>query len=137
MTYYYKILKAYKVINESCFGLHPKSQNLVYLQLQDENDLALVFKHIMQSDDIGMLDLLQDAHFPLNVLFGHPTPTRFASALLDELRGILVSGALLAAFPHHRKLTTVRRTADFWSSRYLRNSRFNALVKKKKSRHNG
>lgn len=79
---------------------------MVYSQLEDENDLTLVFKHVMQSDDVGMLDLLQDAHFSLDVLLGHPTPTRLTPTLLDKLRRILVSCTPLAAFPHHGKLTT-------------------------------
>lgn len=101
-----KILIPCKFIYKSCFCLHSESENVLYSQLEDENDLTLVLKHIMQSDDIGMLDLLQDAHFPLNVLLGHPTPTRLASTLLDELCSILISCALLTTFPHHGKLTT-------------------------------
>ncbi|KAL0192957.1 hypothetical protein M9458_011253, partial [Cirrhinus mrigala] len=48
------------------------------------NDLVLVFKHIVQGDDIGVLDFLQDADLPLNVLFGNPSPTGFAAPFLDK-----------------------------------------------------
>lgn len=104
--FYISAHNSLECIYKSCFCLHSESQNILYSQLEDENDLTLVLKHIVQSDDIGMLDLFQDAHFPLDVILGHPTAARFAPALLDELRGILVPCALLATFPHHGKLTT-------------------------------
>lgn len=59
----------------------------------------------MQCDDVGVLDLLEDANFALDVVLGDPAAAGLAAPLLDEFGGILRARAPPAAFPHHRKLT--------------------------------
>lgn len=43
----------------------------------------------MQGDDVGVLDLLQDADLPLDVLAAHAPPAGFRPPFLDKLGGIL------------------------------------------------
>lgn len=43
----------------------------------------------MQGDDIGVLDLLQDADLPLNVFAAHAPPAGFRPPFLDKFGGIL------------------------------------------------
>lgn len=81
----------------------------MHSQLQDENDLALVFKHIVQSDDIGVLDFLQDADLPLDVLFRHSSPTGFAAPLLDKFGCIFHTSALMTALLYYGKLATGKK----------------------------
>ena len=75
-------------------------------QLQDEDDLGLVLVHVVQCDDVGVLQFLQDVHLALNVLPRHPAPARPAAALLDELGGVLHARASVPASSDHGKLTT-------------------------------
>lgn len=56
-----------------------------------------------------MLDLLQDADLPLDVLAAHAPPAGFRPPLLDKLGGILETSALLPAFLHDCKLPTANR----------------------------
>lgn len=58
----------------------------------------------MQRDDVGVLDLFQDADLPLDVFAAHATPAGLGPPLLDKLGSILQAGTLLAAFLHHCKL---------------------------------
>lgn len=84
----------------------------MHSQLQDENDLALVFKHIVQSDDIGMLDFLQDADLPLNVLFWYSSPAGFAAPFLDKFGCIFHTSALMTALLYYCKLATGKKNNE-------------------------
>lgn len=57
-------------------------------QLQDEDDVCPVFEHVVQGHDVGVLDLLQDVHLPLDLLSFHAAPAGPALPLLDELGGV-------------------------------------------------
>lgn len=74
-------------------------------QLQDEDDLRLVLKDLVQGDDVGVVDLLQDVHLALDVLPGHAAATRLAAPLLDELGGKLHTRASVSASSDHGELT--------------------------------
>lgn len=53
----------------------------------------------MQGHDVGVLDLLQDVHLPLDLLSFHAAPACPALPLLDELGGVFDARAsVLAAF---------------------------------------
>lgn len=78
-----------------------------YSQLQDEHHVSAVLVDIVKHDDVGVLDLLQDLHLPLDLLPPHPPRAGQALALFDELGGKLQAGALLAALLHDGKLPTV------------------------------
>lgn len=68
-------------------------------QLEDENHIRSVFEHVVQGHDVGVLDLLQDVHLPLDLLSSHATPAGPALPLLDELGGVFDARAsVLAAF---------------------------------------
>lgn len=60
-----------------------------YSQLQDEHHIGAVLVDVVQHDDVGVLDLLQDLHLPLNLLPPHPPRARQALPLFDELGGKL------------------------------------------------
>ena len=79
---------------------------LRHSQLQDQDDLRLVLVHVVQRDDVGVLQLLQDVHLALDVLPRHPAPARPAAALLDELGGVLRARAPVPASSDHGELTT-------------------------------
>lgn len=42
-------------------------------QLEDQHYISLVLKDVMKGNDVGVLDLPQDIHLPLNLLTAHPT----------------------------------------------------------------
>lgn len=66
-------------------------------QFQDEDDFGAVLVHVVQRDDVGVQDLLQDAHLPLHLLPSHASPAGPALPLLDELGCVLEARALLFA----------------------------------------
>ena len=66
----------------------------------------------MEGDDVGVLDLLQDADLPLDVLAAHAPPAGFRPPLLDKLGGILQTSAFLPAFLHDCKLPTGDRGGE-------------------------
>lgn len=76
-------------------------------QLQDEHHVGLVLEDVVQRDDVGVPDLPQDVHLPLDLLPADPPPAGRQAALLDELGRVLLPRALLPAFPHDRKLAAV------------------------------
>lgn len=78
-------------------------------QFQDQNDVCLVLIDFVQGDDIGVLDLLQDADLPLDVLTAHAPPAGLSPPFLDEFGGILEASAFLTAFLHNCKLSTEKR----------------------------
>lgn len=61
----------------------------------------------MQRYDVGVLELLQDAHFPHNFLSSHTSPAGMTQALLNELGCVLSACALLCAALDNGKLPTV------------------------------
>jgi hypothetical protein len=74
-------------------------------QLQDEDDVGLVLVDFVQGDDIGVLDLLQDADLTLDVLAAHAPPAGLGPSFLDELGCVLEPRALLTASLHHGELS--------------------------------
>lgn len=80
-------------------------QRRKHSQLQDQDDLCLVFKDFVQRDDVRVLDLLQDADLALDVLPRHPPSTRFTAPLLDEFGGVLHARAPVPTSSDHSKLT--------------------------------
>ncbi len=59
----------------------------------------------MERDDVGVLDLLQDVHLTLDVLPRHPSSTRLAAPLLDELGGVLHTRTPVPTSSDHSELT--------------------------------
>lgn len=66
-------------------------------QFQDEDDVGAVLVHVVQRHDVGVQDLLQDAHLPLHLLPSHASPAGPALPLLDELGCVFKARALLFA----------------------------------------
>lgn len=60
----------------------------------------------MQRNNVGVLDLLQDVHFPLDLLSSHTTSAGPTLPLLDELGCVFDARALLYAAFDNRKLPT-------------------------------
>ena len=58
-------------------------------QFQNQDDVRLVLVNLVQGDDVGVLDLLQDADLPLDVLAAHTPSAGFGPPFLDEFGGIL------------------------------------------------
>lgn len=83
-------------------------------QLQDEDDFCLVFVDLVQHDDVGVLDLLQDVHLTLDVLPHHPSAARLAAPLLDEFGSVLHTRTPVSTSPDHSKLATGGR-GERWS----------------------
>lgn len=75
-------------------------------QFEDKHHICAVLVNIMELYNVGMLELLQDAHFPLNLLFFHTPSADPTQALLDELCCIRIAGALLDAALDNCKLPT-------------------------------
>lgn len=78
-----------------------------YSQLQNEHHVGAVLIDVVQHDDVGVLDLLQDLHLPLDLLPPHPPRAGQALPLFDELGGKLQASALLPALLHDGKLPAV------------------------------
>lgn len=76
-------------------------------QFQDEDDVGTGLVHVVQRDDVGVQDLLQDAHLPLHLLPSHASPAGPALPLLDELGCVLETRALLFAPLDNGKLPAV------------------------------
>lgn len=58
-------------------------------QLQDQDDVGLVFKDVMQCDDIAVLDLAENVDLALNLFAADPPPAGRQPSLLDELGSVL------------------------------------------------
>lgn len=58
---------------------------LCHSQLQDQHHISAVLVDVMQRDDVGVLNLLQDVHLPLYLLPPHSSGAGHALPLLDEL----------------------------------------------------
>lgn len=76
-------------------------------QFKDEHHVCAVLVHIVQRYDVGVLELLQDAHFPHDLLSTHTSPAGMIQALLDEFSCIHIACALLCAVLDNSKLPTV------------------------------
>lgn len=81
-----------------------KTEDLRDSQLQDEHHVRPVLIDIVQRDDVGMLNLLQDVDLPLDLLPPHSSRARHALTLLDELGGKFQTRALLSALFDDGKL---------------------------------
>ena len=60
---------------------------------------------MVQRDDVGVLQLLQDVDLAFDVLARDPASARPAPALLDELGGVLPARASVPASSDHGELT--------------------------------
>lgn len=80
-------------------------------QLEDENHIRSVFKHVVQGHDVGVLDLLQDVHLPLDLLSFHAASAGPALPLLDELGGVLDARASVLTALDDRKLAAAEANA--------------------------
>lgn len=58
-------------------------------QLQDQDHVCLVFKDVVQGDDVAVLNLTQDVDLALNLLAAHSPPAGRQPPLLDEFGSIL------------------------------------------------
>ena len=81
-------------------------------QLQDEHNVGAVLVDVVQCDDVGVLDPLQDGDLALDLLAAHPAAARSAQALLDELGGVIHARALLLAPLHDGKLPTTAQNTE-------------------------
>ena len=75
-------------------------------QFEDKHNICAVLVHVMQRYNVGVLELLQDVHFPLNLLSSYTTSADSTLALLDELGCIFNTWALLYAALNNCKLPT-------------------------------
>lgn len=75
-------------------------------QFEDKHHVCAVLVHIVQRYDVGMLELLQDAHLSLNLLSFHTSSAGPTLALLDELGCKFGACALLCAALDYCKLST-------------------------------
>lgn len=75
-------------------------------QFQNKHHVCAVLVHIVQCYDVGVLELLQDAHFPLDLLSSYTSSAGPTLALLDELGCIFSACALLYAALDYCKLPT-------------------------------
>lgn len=75
-------------------------------QFEDEHHICAVLVHVVQRDDVGVRDLLQDVHLPLDLLSPHATPAGPTLPLLDELGCIFDACTLVYTAFDDRKLPT-------------------------------
>lgn len=66
----------------------------------------------MQGHDVGVLDLLQDVHLPLDLLALHAAAAGPALPLLDELGGVFDARAFVLAAFDDRKLPAADTNGD-------------------------
>lgn len=78
-------------------------------QLQDQDHIRLVFKDVVQCDDVAVLNLPQDVDFALDFLTAHPSSTGRQPPLLYELGCVLNACALLLTLTNNGKLSAVGR----------------------------
>lgn len=79
-------------------------------QLKDKHYVRPILVDVVKGHHIGVLELLQDVHLPLDLLAPHTASAGPILALLDELGGVLDTRALLRATLDHCKLTTAETT---------------------------
>lgn len=58
-------------------------------QLQDQDHVRLVFKYVVQGDDVAVLNLTQDVDLALDLFAAHSPPAGRQPPLLDEFGSIL------------------------------------------------
>lgn len=75
-------------------------------QFEHEHHVGAVFVHVVQLYDVGVPELLQDVHLPLDLLSLHTPPADPTLAFFDELGGVLVVGGLLFTSLDNCKLPT-------------------------------
>lgn len=76
-------------------------------QLQDQDHVGLVFKDVVQGDDVAVLDLPQDVDLTLDLFAAHPPPAGRQPPLLDELGCVLDTRVLLLTLTNDGKLSAV------------------------------
>lgn len=76
-------------------------------QLQDQDHVGLVFKDVVQGDDVAVLDLPQDVDLALDLFAAHPPPAGRQPPLLDELGCVLDTRVLLLTLTNDGKLSAV------------------------------
>lgn len=76
-----------------------------YLQFENQDDLCLCFIHVIEADNVGVVDLLKQINLLLYVLHLGTSPSTPAP-LPDELGGIFHDCQPVWAFPHHSKVAT-------------------------------
>lgn len=74
-------------------------------QLQDQDHVGLVFKDVVQGDDVAVLDLPQDVDLALDLFAAHPPPAGRQPPLLDELGCVLDTRVLLLTLTNDGKLS--------------------------------
>ena len=78
------------------------------LQFEDEYDLVVGLKHIVQRDDVGVVEVVEDLDLLQNLLAEQALATAAVGpALDDELGRILDAGRLLLATAYYCELTAV------------------------------
>lgn len=78
-------------------------------QLQDQDHVRLVFKDVMQGDDVAVLDLAQDVDLAFDLFAAHSPPAGRQPPLLDKLGCVLDACALLLALTNDGKLSAAER----------------------------
>lgn len=81
-------------------------------QLQDQDHVRLVFKDVVQGDDVAVLDFSQDVDFALNLLAAHPPPAGGQTPFLDEFGCIFNTRGLLLTLTNDGKLSTAGRRGN-------------------------
>lgn len=66
-------------------------------QFEDEHHVCAVLVHVVQGHNVGVLELLQDVHLPLNLLSSHTPSAGPTLTLLNELGCKFCPRALLFA----------------------------------------
>lgn len=89
-------------------SLYRGDQEAPYSQLQDEDHICLVLVDVMQLDDVGVQNLLQNSNLPFDLLTPHSTTAGPTLTFLNEFSSILHTGAFFSAFLHYSKLATAR-----------------------------
>lgn len=88
-------------------------------QLQDQDDVGLVFEDVVQRDDVAVLDLAENVDLTLNLFAADPPPAGRQPPLLDELGSVLDPRALLLTLPDDCKLTAAGGRKRFFTFRFI------------------
>lgn len=75
-------------------------------QLQDEHHVSAVLVNVMQRDDVGVLEVLEDVHLSLDLLSPNTSPACPILPLFYELCSIVHTRTLLLTAFHNSKLPT-------------------------------
>lgn len=78
----------------------------MFSQFQDQHNVSFVLVDIMQCDDVGVTNLLENPDFPLNLLSQDSAPAGIALSLFYELGSKLQARALLPTLLYNGELST-------------------------------